>query len=73
MPQTDRNPRKDPKAGDELEKRNVRWTTHRKVETVMNGVVRYVEMGDYHETIQDSLLKSWRRWATRAEVLHVAD
>ena len=68
-----RDPRKDPMPGDELEKRNVRWTTHREVQVVMNRAVRYVELGDYYHTINDCVLKSWRKWAKDAEVLHAAD
>lgn len=70
---SDRDPRVDPRLGDELEKRNVRWTTHRVVEKVMNGAVRYVELGDYHHTVNDELLRYWRKWAKSAEVIHAAE
>ena len=68
-----RDPRKDPKAGDELEKANKRWTTYRLVDDCMNGAVRYWDGLDDRELIADCLLTSWRKWAKKAQVIHAAD
>lgn len=71
-----RDPRVDPKAGDILQKKyqgqyfESRSTYARQVDEVDDGKVTYVGENVCAPTMS---LKSWRRWAKNAEVIHAAD
>lgn len=68
-----RDPRRNPKPGDEVEMAGGQWSPHYLVSDVGDGTVRYWDARQRGVVIVDCNLHQWQRRTKGMKVLHVAE